>query len=1228
MNRSLPLRFTWSLAVLLVLVAGVRSVAATYNITSAAGFSSLPTLQPGDEIIIQNGTYSGASKTIVAAGTAENPVRMRAATPGGAIFSGGTQFVLRGSFMVISGLVFDGDIAAGGPKSASGVFRFDLNSSDMILRDCVFNNYDTGVDVSGAFWLLVNGYRHTIEYCSFVGKSSEDPVINIIPSEDSETPLLTKDIPRRHLIRHCYFGERTVIGLNGYETIRVGESQYQMYDMSTIVENCVFEKAIYGPDISNYEPEVISSKSRNNIYRYNTFRQNKGGLVLRHGDDNIIDGNFFFGEVGSSMGAGVRIIGLRHIIRNNYFQDIYGTGLRAAICLMKGSGEFSELSTSNGYESPGSAKIFNNTIVNSVQPFALGSITSSSGTTAPRNVEIRNNVVQSSVAGDVIYFNSDNSWTISQVAFSGNQAFHTNAQYGPTLPASGFVTGTPVLLAHDNGLGYSIPQSGSPLLGAAVATTPATLTDIRSQLRPASGATVGVYDPNATGPSFNRPLVRADVGPVYAGRLVAERLPTFITQPSSTAVSEFTPVTLAVTTESTSPVAYQWYRNEVAVPGATSASLNLGAVSMGSAASYTVTAINSAGRAISFPTILSVTPAAPVITTHPVSRLVSAGATVTFTVVSAGVAPFTYQWYKGETLIPGATSDTLELTNAQAANAGNYTVRVTNSYNTAISNVATLSLAVGTLLLSDTFDDALSDNQALPGSAKWVSSSGSLSVTNGALVVAAGRHAAAFFKDSGNQAIAVGEQLRASITLRFSSVGNSAGGLRFGFFTSNGGAIPANGNTAYANYDGYAVTGTAAYPDSNAATSSAITFRQKNPGVGTSLITTTGSGIYTDVGSSDPVSQSLATDIDYTVTLTAARHSTDSLTLTLSITGGALSNYTVSLTDAAAPIITAFNCFAISSTSTNGSNFSIDNAVVEHSTLPPMAPTIGTPPASTTVAPGASASFTVVASGTAPFTYQWRKGGVAINGATSATFEIPSVEEVHTGSYDVLVTNSTGTTPSSAATLTLSQTITFISLADRLFTAAPLLLAAESTSGLSITYTVVSGPAFVTGNELTYTGTGAITIRASQTGNTSYTAATPVERTFTVRPNFASWQLARFSPEQLADPAVSGPNGSFANDGVTNLVKYALGLEPSQDASASLPEISADANSWILTYSRPTTLEDVTFTVQVSTDLATWTATGVTHELQSTVEGRQTWQGRYPKSGATNAFLRLQVTRQ
>ncbi|MGH7944381.1 MAG: immunoglobulin domain-containing protein [Opitutaceae bacterium] len=90
---------------------------------------------------------------------------------------------------------------------------------------------------------------------------------------------------------------------------------------------------------------------------------------------------------------------------------------------------------------------------------------------------------------------------------------------------------------------------------------------------------------------------------------------------------------------------------------------------------------------------------------------------------------------------------------------------------------------------------------------------------------------------------------------------------------------------------------------------------------------------------------------------------------------------------------------------------------------PPSAPTTSAPaiasqPVSTqTVKTGASASFTVIASGDPNPSYQWRKNGAKIAGATKATFSLSSVTSADAGTYMVLASNSAGTVASENATL-------------------------------------------------------------------------------------------------------------------------------------------------------------------------------------------------------------------
>ncbi len=84
------------------------------------------------------------------------------------------------------------------------------------------------------------------------------------------------------------------------------------------------------------------------------------------------------------------------------------------------------------------------------------------------------------------------------------------------------------------------------------------------------------------------------------------------------------------------------------------------------------------------------------------------------------------------------------------------------------------------------------------------------------------------------------------------------------------------------------------------------------------------------------------------------------------------------------------------------------------------APVITNQPQSISVAQGNNVSFSVSATGTAPITYQWRKNGSNISGATGATYSISSVSTSHAGTYSVVVTNAAGSVTSTNATLTVT----------------------------------------------------------------------------------------------------------------------------------------------------------------------------------------------------------------
>ena len=93
--------------------------------------------------------------------------------------------------------------------------------------------------------------------------------------------------------------------------------------------------------------------------------------------------------------------------------------------------------------------------------------------------------------------------------------------------------------------------------------------------------------------------------------------------------------------------------------------------------------------------------------------------------------------------------------------------------------------------------------------------------------------------------------------------------------------------------------------------------------------------------------------------------------------------------------------------------------------VPPVAPSITQQPANQTVTVGHTATFTVVATGTAPLSYQWQKGTTAIAGANAASYTTPPTTSGDSGSqFWVVVSNSVGNATSNKAALMVNAVST------------------------------------------------------------------------------------------------------------------------------------------------------------------------------------------------------------
>ena len=292
-----------------------------------------------------------------------------------------------------------------------------------------------------------------------------------------------------------------------------------------------------------------------------------------------------------------------------------------------------------------------------------------------------------------------------------------------------------------------------------------------------------------------------------------------------------------------------------------------------------------------------------------------------------------------------------------------------------------------------------------------------------------------------------------------------------------------------------------------------------------------------------------------------------------SVTAGDAGTYTVMATNSAG------------SATSNGATLTVTAAAT--------APAFTTQPASQTVTAGGSVTFTAAASGSPTPTYQWRKDGTNITGATNTSFTIASVTAGDAGTYTVTATNSAGSATSNGATLT----VTAAAVAPTLTTqpanltvnagdAATFTVAADGSptpafqwrkDGVNIagattaTYTIASA---TTGDAGTYTA-----VATNSAGSVTSNGATLTVNTVPAAPNVATQpqnqavaagQTATFRVIATGFPAPSYqwqrlPAGSANWENLTDGGSYHGVATPTLSVSGTTPAMSGDQFHCVLT---------------------------------------------------------------
>jgi hypothetical protein len=174
--------------------------------------------------------------------------------------------------------------------------------------------------------------------------------------------------------------------------------------------------------------------------------------------------------------------------------------------------------------------------------------------------------------------------------------------------------------------------------------------------------------------------------------------PAIAQEPSRLSLISGAQAVFTVSASGTAPLSYQWQFNGAnlanggRIAGATTNLLTLTSAQTTDAGSYRVIVSNNSGSVTSQVAVLTVTAGAPSITEPPTPQVVVAGTNVFLKVTATGSEPLIYQWYKDGVPIPNGTNSILALNGVTIADRGQYSVRVSNTYGSAVSEPVQLAI--------------------------------------------------------------------------------------------------------------------------------------------------------------------------------------------------------------------------------------------------------------------------------------------------------------------------------------------------------------------------------------------------------------------------------------------------------------------------------------------------------------------------------------------------------
>ncbi|MEL7375061.1 MAG: polysaccharide lyase 6 family protein, partial [Pseudomonadota bacterium] len=243
--------------------------------------AAVQNLQPGDTLVLANGTWHDVELRFMGSGTAEQPITLRAEDAGKVVISGQSNLALSGEYLVVRDLVFT---AGHTPTTEVIAFRTakDTLANHSRVTNTVIDDFTNPERFASDIWVAMYGKNNRFDHNSLLNKGNAGVTLAVRMNTAASRE-------NGHIIEYNYFGPRQTLGSNGGETLRIGTSHYSREYANTIVRNNYFDR-------TSGELEIISSKACGNEIRDNVFFESQGTLTMRHGHYTLDEGNYFHGN--------------------------------------------------------------------------------------------------------------------------------------------------------------------------------------------------------------------------------------------------------------------------------------------------------------------------------------------------------------------------------------------------------------------------------------------------------------------------------------------------------------------------------------------------------------------------------------------------------------------------------------------------------------------------------------------------------------------------------------------------------------------------------------------------------------------------------------------------------------------------------------------------------------------------------------------------------------------